>query len=130
MTTLLMTVVRNAVRQGRSWLVVTMVAALWGARLAAHDMWIEPATFFPEPGQILSLRLRVGQDLLGDPLLLDQSLVNEFVLSDAAGVKPIVRRDGRDPAGVVRIAAPGLQIVGYHSNPSAIEIGAEKFNQY
>src|SRR5436309_1571698 len=130
MTTLLMSVARDAVGQRRSWLVVTMAVALWAAPLAAHDMWIEPATFFPEPGQILSLRLRVGQDLLGDPLLLDQSLVNQFVVTDAAGVRPIVRRDGRDPAGVVRVLAPGLQIVGYHSNPSAIEMAAEKFNQY
>ena len=39
-----------------------------GAPLSAHDMWIEPATFFPEPGQIVAVGLRVGQDLLGVPM--------------------------------------------------------------
>ena len=34
--------------------------------LPAHDMWIEPATFFPISGDIIALKLRVGQDLLGD----------------------------------------------------------------
>ena len=36
----------------------------------------------------------------------------------------------RDPAGLVRVAAPGLHVIGYRSNPSAIEIPADKFNQY
>jgi uncharacterized GH25 family protein len=98
--------------------------------LAAHDMWIEPATFSPELGQVVSVRLRVGQDLLGDPLRLDSALVNQFVVKDAAGLRPVVRRDGGDPAGLVRVASPGLVVIGYHSNPSAIEMPAEKFNQY
>ena len=110
-------------------LAVTAFAVL-SVPLAAHDMWIEPTTFFPESGQIVSLRLRVGQDLLGDPLLLDPSLVNQFVVSDGNGVRPVVRRDGRDPAGLVRLIEPGIHVVGYRSNPSTIEIPADTFNQY
>lgn len=110
-------------------LVVTGLA-LMGVPLAAHDMWIEPTTFFPQSGQIVSLRLRVGQDLLGDPLLLDSSFVNQFVVSDGDGVRPVVRRDGRDPAGLVRLATPGVHVIGYRSNPSTIEIPADTFNQY
>ena len=104
--------------------------ALLDVPLAAHDMWIEPTTFRPEVGQILSVRLRVGQDLLGDPLLLDPSLVNQFVVQDGDGRRPIVRRAGSDPAGLVRVATPGVLVIGYHSHPSAIEMAAEKFNQY
>ena len=114
----------------RRYGVLVVMAALWTAPLAAHDMWIEPTTFFAEPGQIVSLRLRVGQDLLGDPLLLDSSLVNQFVVKDGGGSRPVVRRDGRDPAGLVRVAAPGGLVVGYQSNPSAIQMAADKFNQY
>src|SRR6185436_14965520 len=90
----------------------------------------EPTTFSPELGQVVSVRLRVGQDLLGDPLRLDPSLVNQFVVKDATGLRPVVRRDGGDPAGLVRMASPGLVAIGYQSNPSAIEVAAEKFNQY
>ena len=32
--------------------------------LLGHDMWIEPTTFSPEPGQIIGLKLRVGQDVV------------------------------------------------------------------
>src|SRR5882724_10311644 len=98
--------------------------------LSAHDMWIEPTTFFPSVGQIVGARLRVGQDLLGDPLPRDPALLNQFVVEDAAGRKPLVGRDGADPAGFLRVAAPGLLVVGYFSNPSRVELPAEKFNQY
>src|SRR5205809_7654427 len=100
------------------------------ATVSAHDMWIEPMTFAPQSGEIVGVRLRVGQDLLGDPLPRDPALVNQFVVEDAAGRKPVVGRDGADPAGFVRVAMPGLLVIGYRSNPSAIEPAPEKFNQY
>ncbi|HEY1337738.1 MAG TPA: DUF4198 domain-containing protein [Bryobacteraceae bacterium] len=98
--------------------------------LFAHDMWIEPTTFFPAAGQIVGAKLLVGQDLLGDPLPRQTSLVKEFVVEDAEGRKPLVGRDGSDPAGYLRVASPGLLVVGYFSNPSAVELPADKFNQY
>jgi len=103
---------------------------LSGATLTAHDMWIDPTTFSPESGQIVGVRLRVGQDLLGDPVPRDPALINQFVFEDAAGRKPLVGRDGSDPAGFLRVAAPGLVVVGYRSNPSAVELTPEKFSQY
>jgi uncharacterized GH25 family protein len=101
-----------------------------GAPLLAHDMWIEPATFSPQTGDIVGVKLRVGQDLLGDPLPRDPKLIKSFVVEDAEGRKPLVGRTGADPAGYLRITAPGMHVVGYSSNPSQVELGAEKFNQY
>src|SRR6185295_14151419 len=98
--------------------------------LTAHDMWIEPTTFLPQAGQIVGVRLRVGQDLLGDPLPRNTALVNQFIFEDSAGRKPVIGREGSDPAGLLRVDAPGLIVVGYRSNPSAVDLPAEKFNQY
>jgi uncharacterized GH25 family protein len=103
---------------------------LSSASLAAHDMWIEPTAFSPDAGKIVGLRLRVGQDLLGDPIPRDPALISQFISVDSIGLKPVVGRDGADPAGLVRAAAPGLLIVGYKSNPSPIVLPAAKFNQY
>ena len=103
---------------------------LLGGTLAAHDMWIEPLSFSPQPGEILALKLRVGQDLLGDPLPRDSSLIKQFVVEDSEGRKPVVGRDGGNPAGFVRVPSPGLLVIGYSSNPSRVELTAEKFNQY
>jgi uncharacterized GH25 family protein len=117
-------------RRRLSVVVVIAVVASGRAALFAHDMWMEPTTFSPNTGQIVGVRLRVGQDLLGDPLPRSSGLVNQFVVVDAEGRKPVVGRDGSDPAGFVRAAMPGILVIGYHSNPSAVELTAEKFNQY
>jgi hypothetical protein len=115
----------------RRWEALVVVAiALSCAPLLAHDMWIVPTTFSPASGEIVGVRLRVGQDLLGDPLPRDPALVNQFVVEDAEGRKPVIGRDGADPAGFLRVAMPGLLVIGYRSNPSAIELPAETFNQY
>ena len=109
---------------------VVAAIALSGARLLAHDMWIEPTTFSPGAGEIVGVKLRVGQDFLGDPVPRNPALINQFIVDDAEGRKPLVGRTGADPAGFLRVAAPGLLVVGYHSNPTAIELPAETFNQY
>jgi hypothetical protein len=98
--------------------------------LLAHDFWIEPASYAPQQGQILSVRLRVGQDLLGDPVPRDPALVKQFVVIDGAGSKPLVGHDGSDPAGYLRVDGNGLMVIGYASNPSPVEMTTEKFQQY
>ena len=100
------------------------------APLLAHDFWLEPSSFLPHPGQIVGVRFRVGQDFLGDPVALDPSLVHQFVFAEGAGRKPLVMRNGGDPAGYLRVESPGLIVIGYESEPSPLEMPAEKFNQY
>lgn len=103
---------------------------LLAGSLSAHDMWIEPATFSPATGEIVSLRLRVGQDFIGDPIPRIPAYINQFIVDDSSGRKPVVGRDGSDPAGFLRAANPGMLIVGYRSNPSSIEVPANTFNSY
>jgi len=109
---------------------VILAIALTGAPLLAHDMWIEPMTFAPEAGDIVGLKLRVGQDFLGDPIPRDPALINQFIVEDGEGRKPVVGRSGADPAGFVRAVTPGLMVVGYRSNPSTVDETAAKFDQY
>jgi uncharacterized GH25 family protein len=99
----------------------------------AHDMWLEPSTFMPIAGDVVSIRLRVGVKLLGDPLPRDPKLVRDFVVEEGGRErrvrKPVVGRDGGDPAGFVRPTS-GLAVVGYQSHPSVVDMTADKFNQY
>ena len=108
------------------------VAALLGAAppLFAHDLWIEPTSFSPAPGQLVGVRLRVGMNLAGDPVPRVPGLVNQFVVASTIDRKPVFGRNGTDPAGVVRVEGTGLRVIGYYSNPSWIELPAEKFNAY
>ena len=74
---------------------LALAAATLACRpLIAHDMWIEPTTFSPESGDIVGLKLRVGQNLLGDPLARDSQLIRQFIVDDGTGRKPVVGRDG------------------------------------
>jgi Domain of unknown function (DUF4198) len=110
---------------------LTLLALVMSARpVGAHDLWIEPTTFRPEAGAIVGVRLRVGERLRGAPVPRDPALVNQFVVVDLSGRKPVVGRDGADPAGLFRIGVPGLHIVAYRSNPSPLVLPVEKFNQY
>jgi uncharacterized GH25 family protein len=95
--------------------------------MPGHDMWIEPATFWPAAGQVVGVKLRVGQELLGDPIPRSAGLIREFVVVDTAGRRSVIGREGSDPAGYVR---GGAAVIGYWSHPSAVELEAGKFNAY
>jgi uncharacterized GH25 family protein len=109
---------------------VIVALMLWDTPLRAHDFWIEPTTFAPMAGQVVGVKLRVGEGLVGDPVAMNPALVNQFVFEDAAGRKPVIRRDGGDPAGLLQVTTPGLVVIGYRSNPSVTRLAGDKFTQY
>jgi uncharacterized GH25 family protein len=111
-------------------LLVIALLTLSAVPLAAHDMWIEPTSFLPDAGAVIGLRLRVGQDFLGDPLPRDPALIDQFISVDSSGRKPVYGHDGGDPAGLVRVTEPGVVVVGYQSHPKPIVLPAATFNQY
>lgn len=109
---------------------LTALLALGGTAVAAHDMWIEPSGYRPVIGRTVGFRLRVGQDFQGDPLPRDPNLIQQFIAVDGTTTTQVVGRDGADPAGLMRVAARGLLVVGYHSKPSPVVLPATKFNTY
>ena len=112
---------------------VALFACLFGGgiRVAAHDLWIEVSSFITEPTKPLAVRLRVGVDLLGDPVGRESAHIDRFVLIDANGRSQTVPgQEGLDPAGLLRGTSPGLLVIGYSTRPSPIVLPAEKFNQY
>lgn len=100
------------------------------APASAHDFWLEPTTFAPAAAQVVGIRARVGQGLIGDAVPRDPALIEAFVVEDDRGRRPVVGRDGADPAGLVRLDTPGFTVVGYISTPSRVELSAATFNAY
>ena len=109
--------------------VMLLILLLVATPAVAHDLWMEPTTFRPDAGAIVGVRLRVGDHLRGEPIPRDPVLISQFIVVDSSRRAPVVGRDGADPAGFFR-AAPGLQIIGYRSNPSPLVLSPEKFEQY
>ena len=92
---------------------VTIVAAavLVAPRLAAHDFWIEPSTFHPEPGSVVSIGLRVGQDFVGDAVRRSSEAIERFYVRQGGREAIVSGIDGADPAGFLRTDGPATAMV-------------------
>ena len=99
-------------------------------RLLAHDFWIEPSTFRPEMGANVGFALRVGEGFRGDPVPRSPGRIERFLLVSPSREAVIEGVPGQEPAGVARVSEPGIQVAGYRSNTSRVELEAEKFEQY
>jgi uncharacterized GH25 family protein len=116
-------------RIGRS--VFTLMCLLAGAApAAAHDFWIEPAKFRPAVGESVPVVLRVGEDFSGTSQPFVPDWLVEFSVGGADGRTPVKGFAGDDPATVLTAREPGLQLIGYYSQRSFVNLEAERFNAY
>jgi uncharacterized GH25 family protein len=95
----------------------------------AHDFWIEPSTYTPAPGELVTLRLRVGASFIGDQVPRDPALLQTFVSRSGKRDDAVAGMNGRDPAGMLR-ATSDCSVVFYESKPSDATLTPEKFAQY
>ena len=107
-----------------------LLAALLAAPAAAHDFWIEPSTFTPAPGDLVKLKLWVGERLEGETLPRNDRLIERFAAIQDGIESPVLGLDGSDPAGVLRPVAPGGAIVVYRNRRSAVTLEQAKFDEY
>ena len=110
---------------------LAVVAFLAGVgQVAAHDFWIEPSNFTPAPGEIVRVRLRVGQNFVGDPVPRDEAAIDRFEIEGPAGHAPIEGADGVDPAGFARVDGSGTRMLVYESRGGLVTLPAETFTRY
>src|ERR1051325_6023307 len=109
---------------------LALLCLLLAGRALAHDFWIEPSTFHPASGQLVTAALRVGQKLDGEPLPRIPPLIDRFVLRGAAGESEVIGRPGSDPAGIARVADGGLHWLANQSNAYPVTLEAQKFEDY
>ncbi len=111
-------------------LVVSLCAALFAARLYAHDFWIEPTRFEAQPGDRVPLILRVGVDLAGDRLPYINDWFSDYRVVAPSGPRPITGLLGDDPAGSFEALEPGVHLIGYRSTRDFVEMEPKKFRSY
>jgi len=109
---------------------LTMLLLTLGTVTSAHDFWIEPSTFQPTLAEAVRIHLRVGERFSGDAVARNGARIERFVVVGPSGERPVIGRDGMDPAGLLRLDAPGLWAVGYRSKPGPVQLGADAFEQY
>ena len=110
---------------------LTLACCLLAASTAsAHDFWIEPSRYEPSPGELVRLRLLVGQDLQGEGVPRNEVWIQRFDAIVQGTPSHVVGLDGNDPAGLLRPAAEGALVVAYGSLPSYVEVDPAKFEAY
>ena len=109
------------------WLVLAVIAA---DSLAAHDLWIEPSTFAPPPGQPVAIRLRIGDRFQGDPVPRYDAGIARLAVLAPAGERALPGVEGVDPAGILASQEPGAHGVVYESRPRRLTLEAGRFERY
>lgn len=105
--------------------------ALLARAAGAHPFWVEPENFHPAVGTQVPLRLRVGMDFKGEPVLYAPEQFERYVYAGPDGEHDITGTLGDDPAGSVPITRAGIYTVGYHSKPFEITFDSfAKFEEY
>ena len=108
-------------------IVLGLVAHPFAAR--AHDVWLEPTSFRPEPGASVAIEVMVGEDFEGEAVPRRPTRIRDFRHGDGATWETVRGVDGVAPAGVVRIPreAEGWHVVRYLSRPAHVSLSPERF---
>lgn len=97
---------------------------------AAHDLWLVPSSFAPEPGEPVAVAIRVGHDpASAEPLPYRPGWVERFVYAGPEEGE-IRGAPGSDPAGYARFEAPGLYALALVSGATGHEMEVAGFERY
>ena len=97
---------------------------------SAHEFWVEPSAFAVERDDRIGVRLCVGDGYEGWSQARNPARIESFAAFGPTGTQPVVGLDGADPAGALRLAAPGDYVIVYRSNHAFTEMPAAAFDAY
>lgn len=120
---------RSAAPRRTGFATLALVAVI-SSGVAAHDFWIEPSAFTAKAGEAIRVHLRVGHSFGGEAVRRDDARIERFVLAGPGGETNVLGRHGMDPAGLLRLDAPGIWFVGYRSTPSPHDLAPAAFDAY
>jgi uncharacterized GH25 family protein len=107
-----------------------LVAAGAPTGASAHEFWVEPSAHAVGQGARIGVRLCIGDGYEGWSQARNPARIASFVAAGPAGLQPVVGLDGADPAGALRLAAPGDFVIAYRSDRAFTEMPAVEFDAY
>ncbi|MGH7245248.1 MAG: DUF4198 domain-containing protein [Phycisphaerales bacterium] len=111
-------------------LLVGIFAAATCLACSAHEFWLDAFAFRLKAGEILRIRTFVGDGFPGEARPRDPTKLERFEIVGPPGSLQVLGQDGAEPAGLVRLTAPGTYSVGYRSRPTPIVLAGPKFEMY
>jgi len=128
---------RIPVRSSSSALATRRALPVLGAWLlsslaAAHDHWIAPSNFRPEPGTRVDLELRIGHADAPELQVRDPRRIVRFESFAGLAGEPfqVLGLDGKSPAGLLRLKQGGTYLVAYQSDHAFVELEPAKYAEY
>jgi uncharacterized GH25 family protein len=107
------------------------VALAWvSSPVLAHDFWIEPSAYTPGAGELVRLKLWVGEHLGGETLPRNEAGIERFASIRGASEAPVLGIDGSDPAGILRPASAGGLVIAYRSERNPVTVDPARFAAY
>lgn len=97
---------------------------------SAHDFWVEPSTFHPEPGAKVALFLRSGENDVAEPVPRREARIDRFEVLGPGTKVPARGAEGRDPAGEFVPPSAGGWLAVYRSRPQSITLEPAAFEAY
>ncbi len=98
--------------------------------LNAHDFWIQPSTHRARSGDLVKVRLMVGERGKGEGLKRNPDRFHRFSALMGDQETSLTGLDGADPAGFFRPQREGLMTLVYAGKPSRLELPAPRFEAY
>src|SRR5688500_3032322 len=122
----------NDVRSNLRRLAILCGLAAAGAATgaSAHEFWVEPSAHALEHGGRIGIRLCIGDGYEGWSRARNPARIESFVAAGPAGQQPVVGLDGADPAGALRVVAPGDYVIAYRRDRACTEMPAVEFEAY
>lgn len=107
---------------------LVVISLLLSTTARAHEFWLQPASFHPNAGTVLSVRLMHGERFNGDVVRRNQPYVRRFEFI-GEGVSPVLGRHGAADS-YVRLTEAGPGVIAYHSREVYSELDPERFEAY
>jgi uncharacterized GH25 family protein len=108
----------------------TLLLALLALPVSAHDFWIEPSSYRPAAGTVLTASLRVGERFTGDAVPRRAARIEQFVVRTELGEQSVEGIENRHPAGYIRMKEAGPAVIGYRGKPYPHEVSAKTFARF
>ncbi len=109
---------------------IALALLLAATPAVAHDFWIEPMNLSPAPSAQLGVRLRVGENFVGDPVPRDPARIERFAILGPNGEKPVPGVRGGEPAGYATVGPAGIYQIVYDTNRASVSLEPQKFEAY
>lgn len=106
-----------------------LIAGLLVFPASAHEFWIEPSRYDPSPGELVKVRLFVGEGLAGEPVPRFSTWIDRFDAIREGSVTPVTGIDGGDPAGLLRLGGDGPAVLAYAGKPAYLAAERERFSR-